>query len=212
MRWLPRRRLIRVTGSLVVIAVAAFLARRQIAWWGVEYAVYRVTAGLPRCDRAEVYLLGIRDHNAPNDPKESYPTATHWDGGSTILESQRMTGADAEKLAAVWRRQSLSYEKQGLCHEPVYGLRFFKGKRLKFEGTLCFHCHNFYTEFFSRFGIHWGFDVESAAGKELWRQLDAAAPYALRKPLEDAFREERRRRTAEREAREAEQAAAAPKP
>ena len=212
MRWLLRRRRLWVTGLVAALAVGVFLGRRQIAWWGVEYAIYRVTAGLPRCDRAEVYLLGIRDHNAPNDPKEHYPTATHWDGGSAILESKRLNGAPAKKLAAIWREQALSYEEQGMCHEPVYGLRFFAGEKLKFEGTLCFHCHNFYTELFSRFGLYWGFDVDSPAGKDLWRELDAAVPYVLRKPQEDALREEKKRRSEEseqREAREAEQAAVA---
>lgn len=161
----------------------------------LHYCAHRVGAGLPYCDRVEVHLLAPLPFDAIA-PSEGFPISGY---GKTapIVETVVVRAAEARRLAAIWRKQDFDFGQQGLCHDGVYGLRFFHGNVLLLETSVCFHCHNFYVPIP---GSWWGFDSESANGRALWNSLDALAPYALRAPAEAAFLAEKEKRHGPRDA------------
>ena len=100
---------------------------------------------------------------------------------SRILDKKTLNGSDAEALATLWRSQIFGRDYQSLCHEPVYGFRFYHGSTLKFETSVCFHCSNFYVT--GRGGSGWwGFDSKSAQAEQLLKRLEEIFPALVPKP------------------------------
>lgn len=95
---------------------------------------------------------------------------------SSWLAQTSVSGLEAEAIASQWRQQHFGPQFQMLCHEPAYGLRFYKGARLLFETSVCFKCHNFSTAIFG--GGFWGFDAEAPQAAELLKQLEQLLPSA----------------------------------
>src|SRR5688500_12439118 len=58
-------------------------------------------------------------------------------------------GETAQRIADLWR--GLPPDAQMRCHNPPFGLRFFKGKSLLngpillVEGSICWECNNLYA-------------------------------------------------------------------
>lgn len=135
------------------------------------------TSKLPACDRVEVFYL---DPELERDfvvgfPVKPYRTCAR------VIESKDIIGQEAQGLAGSWRGQKFGEEYQALCHEPIYGLRFYQSSQLIFETTLCFTCRNFYVPVSE--GAHWwGFDSRSAHGKELLNRLQQILPASIPKP------------------------------
>src|SRR5687767_2300929 len=59
-----------------------------------------------------------------------------------VRAAVRLTGAEAERIAALWR--ALPPGKNTGCHEPGYGLRFWLADQIQVEASLCWACHNAY--------------------------------------------------------------------
>lgn len=79
-----------------------------------------------------------------------------------VLREHRLTGADAEQIAALWR--ALPSGEQARCHIPPYGLRFWLGGQKLLEASLCWECNNV-------FGY--------AAGEKLHFSFDSKAPVSM---------------------------------
>ena len=165
-----------------LIAVGVLLAFGGIVAWQWQrilsaYSVYyvrTVTTDLPRCDRVEVFHL---DGNAFNDgsqylqPSERFHTDAYGGGEDKVLGHVTLQDADAEAFARLWRTQKFDWGLQKLCHSPVCGLRFYSGRKLMFQTTVCFQCSDFYVTIPFAGTAWWGFDAESPAAVNLIQRL-----------------------------------------
>jgi hypothetical protein len=56
------------------------------------------------------------------------------------VPSVMLYGEDAQRIADLWR--SLPAGQQSRCHDPPFGLRFFSGKQVICEASICWECNN----------------------------------------------------------------------
>lgn len=194
---LPRRRFFRNAVLATICLLLGFVGYKQRNRLLNAYYTYcadRLTSDLPYVDRIEVNLLAPVPIDG-SGRSDGFPINAPG-GRADIIETTTLHSTEARKLAAIWRHQNFGVEYQMLCHDGVYGLRFFHGNALLLETTLCFHCQNFYlpASLPGDTSGWWGFDAESERGRELRTALDALAPYALREPVIAKMREERARR------------------
>jgi hypothetical protein len=162
-----------VLSLLLVFSVTGCVTSRQANIRRIK----SFTSHLPACDKVEVYYLDseLERDSVVGFPVKPYRTCAR------IIESKDITGREAQSLADSWRAQKFGAEYQALCHEPVYGLRFYQSSQLIYETTLCFSCRNFYVPVNE--GVHWwGFDSRSAQGKELLNRLQQIFPGSIPKP------------------------------
>jgi len=60
-----------------------------------------------------------------------------------IADTKRFTGAEAKRIARLWRNQDwMGFG--AACHEPAYGITFYRGDKKLFFGSICFNCMNVY--------------------------------------------------------------------
>ena len=111
-------------------------------------AVLAHTDSLPSCDQVVIYALDLRD---PFDDAEDVPIPNDmafpirpYAAQARILDSKTLTGNDVEPLCVSWRSLSFDAGAGAFCHEPVYGLRFYRSKELIFETSICWKCNNFF--------------------------------------------------------------------
>jgi hypothetical protein len=171
MRAMPKRTkvMLIVFGASVVAGIAA-LQVWPLARGYFSHPVDAFTDSLPTIDRVEVYhLVGIG-----GDAETGFPVRPY-NAYSRIIGSAELTGADAESLASLWRSQTFGWKYQAMCHDPGFGLRFYRGPSLLFETSVCFSCKNFY---FAHRGesIWWGFDSKTPGAAELLARLEQVAP------------------------------------
>ena len=53
-----------------------------------------------------------------------------------------LTGARAQQLATIWRRQRLSGPSSAACHNPPFAVIFYSGKKVVLHATVCWGCSN----------------------------------------------------------------------
>ena len=110
------------------------------------------TDALPRFDRADIFAVTLPAPFSDQKPKNERAARTFpvrpYGKLADIHASKTIRGADCEQLRSAW--QKLAFDRHGgaFCHEPVYGVRFFRGKTLLFETTICWKCQNFYVPTF----------------------------------------------------------------
>ena len=87
----------------------------------------RYTRNLPVIDKIELLKLKLK--------------ADRWNG--EIAASKVLNGAEAQKIASLWRRQTYT---SGLaaCHEPAYAIKFYSGKRLIAYASVCWSCNSIF--------------------------------------------------------------------
>jgi hypothetical protein len=73
----------------------------------------------------------------------------------------RVEGENAQEIASLWRQ--LLHDEQMRCHIPPFGLRFYIGKKLLIEGSICWECNNIFVE---------------ENGEDLAYTFDAQHPYS----------------------------------
>lgn len=78
--------------------------------------------------------------------------------------SVELTGDDARKIADLWRRMPPSVNTR--CHNPPFGLRFYKDGKLYLQASLCWQCDNIYGELNSEYFFS-TFDAEHKLSQEL---------------------------------------------
>ena len=101
------------------------------------------------------------------------PSVYHVVRSKAVRGHVRLTGEDAERIAALWR--ALPAGEQARCHTPPYGLRFWRGGLLLAEASLCWECDNA-RGYAGDETIAFGFNAESAVAQSLLLQLRHVLP------------------------------------
>lgn len=157
---------------LLVLAFGAALQLRPVRIAYYEYRIRSVTSALSHCDRVEVFHLrgtGLRETD-PADATTGFPIRPYG-SYSHILGGATLSGSDAEAMASLWRSQRFDGGVQALCHYPAYGFRYYSGRKLVFETSVCYRCNNFYTP-----TGWWGFFTDTPQAAELLRRLQLIFP------------------------------------
>jgi hypothetical protein len=83
-----------------------------------------------------------------------------------------MTGAQARKVAALWRAQSYGPDRAA-CHEPSYAIKFYVRGREPVYASVCWACSNilFFAPDFKG-GLH--FEGDSKRGQQLYKFFQEA--------------------------------------
>lgn len=103
------------------------------------------TEALPRCDKVEVFALKPEIGKAKNDvPKDRAFPIRPYAVNAEIVDHTTLSGASAEKIVKAWRSMAFDKFAGAFCHEPAYGLRFYREDKLLFETSVCWKCQNFY--------------------------------------------------------------------
>src|SRR5205807_586804 len=96
---------------LVWCVVPAIVGRTPRFRGRKEFLLY--TRNLPRIDKVELFKLEQNDYR--------------WDG--EIAASKTLKGAEAQKVASLWRRQTYT-SNLSACHEPAYAIKFYYREKL----------------------------------------------------------------------------------
>lgn len=158
---------------------------------------------LPAVDRVEVVVLLGRQFQDPDAPVEEgalmpggakpAPSASSSSSGpaapttpkgfpihpykefSLVRQYVSLTGADAQRVAALWRNLRVDPGLAKACHKPSHGLRFFSGKTVLLETTVSWDCRNAYVPDLG--GYAWvGVDADGASGVALLKELLRVLP------------------------------------
>jgi hypothetical protein len=156
--------------SLFVLIGVGIWKRRalQESLWMIS--LRSSTTSLPRCNRVEIYHL---DPNIYDDELSTGFPIRPYEKFARILEHRTLKGEDAEEFAELWRSQRFAEnpsQYQAMCHDPAFGLRFYKGPVLRFETSVCFDCGNFTLTAWGESDF-WGFDDLTPEGVKLLERL-----------------------------------------
>jgi hypothetical protein len=122
-----------------------------------------------------IYLLQGTPGKATS---ESFPGG---DGDAAIYGSITLTGEELESFLSIWHYQMINHATYGLCHDPAYGFRFYKGTRLFGETSVCWACKNFSVRVWPFQDPQlYGFDASGKAGQDLLNFCDSRQPYYRR--------------------------------
>jgi len=93
-----------------------------------------------------------------------------------ILGSKTFEGKEAQRIASLWRTQNFrSYS--AICHEPVYGIKFFSKGKLVLYASICWQCNNIILqEPRLKSGGKQGFDGQSKMGRRLLEEFTRIFP------------------------------------
>jgi hypothetical protein len=107
------------------------------------------TQRLPSIDKIELLKLELKDDR--------------WDG--KIADSRMLKGAEAQKVASLWRRQTYT-SNTSACHEPAYAIKFYSRGKVIGYASVCWSCNSI---FFITPDLHrtQSFDGGDKKGEEL---------------------------------------------
>jgi hypothetical protein len=116
----------RILTFLFVLFIVPGVVGRTPRFQGLkEFLPY--TRNLPAIDKIELLQLQLKDDR--------------WNG--EIAASRVLTGAEARKVASLWRRQTYT-SSLAACHEPGYAIKFYYRERLIAYATVCWSCNNIF--------------------------------------------------------------------
>ena len=111
---------------MLMLAVAPCVMGRAPRFRGRrEFLPY--TRNLPAIDKIELLKLKPKDDRS--------------EGG--IAASKVLKGAEAQKVASLWRRQTYT-ANLAACHEPAYAIKFYFHERLITYASVCWSCNSIY--------------------------------------------------------------------
>ena len=90
-----------------------------------EYSPY--TRNLPTIDKVQLLKLKL--------------IGDQWNGD--ILATKVLKGADAQKVASLWRRQTYT-SALAACHNPAYAIKFYSQRKLLVYASVCWSCNNIF--------------------------------------------------------------------
>jgi hypothetical protein len=170
-----RRRLIKA-GIIVSVASFVIFITRDF-WWKLlgifllgtlEYGAQEFGRGLHDCDGVEIVAIAGR----PGDPDGVAGSFLKYPATARL----RLSDEGAQKIVDAWTSLSRRRDISGMCHHPPYGLRFFRGEKLVFETTVCWHCWNYTIPVLFLGRVEYGFEAESAEALALLKLLQDALP------------------------------------
>ena len=176
-RW--RRFLAWIFGIVLALIVAICLSR---GFWFTTLRAYAIgrtyIAGeeygrsLPDVDEIEILALG---GEVPDGTPDSFRPDLAPRRGT--VDRHTVRGADAERLAAIWRSIYFDRHFAALCHDPYYALRFRHRGKLILETSICWECSNVILPVGSLGKTEYGFDAKSEEGQKLLSTLSQYAPH-----------------------------------
>jgi hypothetical protein len=122
---------------------------------------------------ARIYLLMGKKEQETQEVFPIRPYGTN----SPVCGSATLTGEKLDAFLRLWSYQSPSEMRQGLCHDPAYGFRLYRGSRLMAETSVCWHCNNYYVEVWPLGSGWYGFEADSKFAIELLNLCDSLLPY-----------------------------------
>lgn len=144
---------------------------RAYARGTIELATDKYGSELPPVDKVEFSILGIGSASAADGFPGRVGNLVYY----RVTSQSSITDKEAKEFTKAWRAMPFSWKYGALCHEPVYGLRFFNKEKLIFETTLCWKCSNFYVP--TQFGYSYcGFRAKSPQAEVIWDLLQKHAP------------------------------------
>jgi hypothetical protein len=81
-------------------------------------------------------------------------------------------GDTAQQIAHLWRQ--LPPDEQMRCHNPPFGLRFYRGNNLLIQGSVCWECNNIFVEENGE-NLAYTFDGQHAHSQQLLALLEQLA-------------------------------------
>jgi hypothetical protein len=85
-------------------------------------------------------------------------------------------GEAAQQIAYLWRQ--LPPDEQMRCHSPPFGLRFYRGRELLVQGSVCWECNNIFVEENGE-DLAYTFDGQHAYSQQLLILLEQIADQSL---------------------------------
>jgi hypothetical protein len=127
MNWKNRLGVRLVVGILLLLlcSIPAAFGQSRRFMGHKEYLPY--TRNLPRIDKVELLKLKLIEDR--------------WNGD--ILATKVLTGADARKVASLWRRQTYT-SALAACHNPAYAIKFYSQGKLLVYASVCWSCNNIF--------------------------------------------------------------------
>lgn len=132
------------------------------------------TVKLPAVTRIEVSALAPRSviESKKIKPVGQFTVRGDASTGWDVLERKALEGAEAQNVAASWRKLEFGSWFQAACFSPVYGLRFMDGQKVVLETAVCWQCATVQLND----GFE-GFDAESPEAQALLETLDNLIPF-----------------------------------
>lgn len=132
----------------------------------------KFVAHLPEVDAVSVSLLAY--HSPTN--QQRYGKLPYWGKSEYMVVNERtLKAAEATEFCEIWRSIPEQKYRSAGCHDPIYGLRFYRRGRAIAEITFCWKCSNLGGVFNGRkFVID--FDDYSPSAKTLWNLLQQYVP------------------------------------
>ena len=126
--------------------------------------------------------ISLLQGEAGQQPAGTFPL--HIDGERQgVYGEVRLTGDQLKEFLGHWRALTPHYGGGAMCHDPVYGFRFYKGLFVTKQTTMCWHCSNFCVDAGLLGTGCFGFDSKSKEGQELLIHCNKLLPFT-HKPLE----------------------------
>lgn len=123
--------------------------------------------------KAEVYLLAGEEAEQKGITFPIRPYASEHPVYGTVA----LSGGDLDEFLDLWGLQEPSFNRQALCHYPVYGFRLYRGSRLVGETSICWECSNFYVTVYPGISGWYGFVADSENAEALLEFCDTLLPY-----------------------------------
>ena len=121
-----RSHICRAVSFLLISCVAPSVVGMTPGFRGrKEFLPY--TRRLPSIDKIELLKLELKDDR--------------WDG--EIAGSKVLMGAEAQKVASLWRRQTYT-SNTSACHEPAYAIKFYYRGKLIAYASVCWACNSMF--------------------------------------------------------------------
>lgn len=159
--------------GLAVIHLTAFDGWQDLTIGRFHRRAHEMFTHVEGVTEARIYrLMGTK----AQPTSETFPIRPY-DTSVPVCGSVTLTGAPLAAFLDHWRVQSPSQWRQGLCHDPAYGFRLYRGGRLIAETSICWQCNNFYIEAWP-FGSGWyGLDTGLDSSQKLLTFCDGLLPY-----------------------------------
>lgn len=131
---------------------------------------YKFTVGLGAVDKVELMYMSANGEEVTIDEEGTK---------IKIASKATLTGSDAGKFAALWRK--LLRAPGAGCFMPAYLIRFWAKDKLILGTNVCYHCRNLLIQGKNGTEIR-GFNATGKSGQELLKKLQELLPES--KPLE----------------------------
>jgi hypothetical protein len=170
-----RRKLLRTGGIALVLVVFSYFTRGfwvkilAIFFLGtLEHRVQKFGRELYDCDGVEIVAVSGR----PGDPDGVAGSFLEYPATARL----RLSDEASKKAVDAWISLARGQVFSGKCHQPPYGLRFFRGNKLVFETTVCWDCSNYTIPMPFLGRVEYGFDEKNSDAKDLLTLLQEALP------------------------------------